>query len=142
MRHSLVFFICVILTFFSCQENPKNTPEYAQMERILALHDEVMPEMGTISGLIGQLEPLFESDSTLVNYGMTVEDLKGANGAMMQWMMDFSEDFTTDEIMGKTMIDAEKQNLLDRYEESANRLKSQMIRAIELGQGLIQKKTP
>ena len=73
---------------------------------------------------------------------MTVEDLKGANGAMMQWMMDFSEDFTTDEIMGKTMIDAEKQNLLDRYEESANGLKSQMIRAIELGQGLIQKKTP
>ena len=142
MRHSLVFFICVTLTFFSCQENPKNTTEYAQMERILALHDEVMPEMGTISGLIGQLEPLFESDSTLVNYGMAVEDLKGANGAMMQWMMDFSEDFTTDEIMGKTMIDAEKQNLLDRYEESANRLKSQMIRAIELGQGLIQKKTP
>jgi hypothetical protein len=71
-----------------------------------------------------------------VQYGSAVEDLKMANGAMMQWMMDFSEDFTTDEIMGKTMIDKEKQNLLDRYEESANRLKLQMLGAIEQGQDL------
>jgi len=136
MRRLLILLISFTFTFFSCQENPKDTSEYAQMERILALHDEVMPEMGTISGLIGQLEPLFTADSTLVQYGSVVEDLKMANGAMMQWMMDFSEDFTTDEIMGKTMIDKEKQNLLDRYEESANRLKLQMLGAIEQGQDL------
>ena len=136
MRHFLILLISFTLTFFSCQENPKDTSEYAQMERILAVHDEVMPEMGTISGLIGQLEPLFTADSTLVQYGSAVEDLKMANGAMMQWMMDFSEDFKTDEIMGKTMIDKEKQNLLDRYEESANRLKLQMLGAIEQGQDL------
>ena len=136
MRRLLILLISFTFTFFSCQENPKDTSEYAQMERILALHDEVMPEMGTISGLIGQLEPLFTADSTLVQYGSAVEDLKMANGAMMQWMMDFSEDFTTDEIMGKTMIDKEKQNLLDRYEESANRLKLQMLGAIEKGQDL------
>ena len=136
MRRLLILLISFTFTFFSCQENPKETSEYAQMERILALHDEVMPEMGTISGLIGQLEPLFTADSTLVQYGSAVEDLKMANGAMMQWMMDFSEDFTTDEIMGKTMIDKEKQNLLDRYEESANRLKLQMLGAIEQGQDL------
>ena len=136
MRRLLILLISFTFTFFSCQENPKDTSEYAQMERILALHDEVMPEMGTISGLIGQLEPLFTADSTLVQYGSAVEDLKMANGAMMQWMMDFSEDFTTDEIMGKTMIDKEKQNLLDRYEESANRLKLQMLGALEQGQNL------
>ena len=138
MRRLLILLISFTFTFFSCQENPKDTSEYAQMERILALHDEVMPEMGTISGLIGQLEPLFTADSTLVQYGSAVEDLKMANGAMMQWMMDFSEDFTTDEIMGKTMIDKEKQNLLDRYEESANRLKLEMLGAIEQGRDLTQ----
>ena len=136
MRRLLILLISFTFTFFSCQENPKDTSEYAQMERILALHDEVMPEMGTISGLMGQLEPIFTADSTLVQYGSAVEDLKMANGAMMQWMMDFSEDFTTDEIMGKTMIDKEKQNLLDRYEESANRLKLQMLGALEQGQNL------
>ncbi len=132
MRLSL-FFLSLLL-FFSCQENPKDSQQYAQMSRILAIHDEVMPEMGTISGLIGQLEPKFLADSTLVNYGAAVEDLKQANGAMMQWMMDFSEEFTTDEIMGKTQIDEQKQELLDRYEDSANRLKDQMLGAIEKAQ--------
>jgi len=136
MRQLSILLVSFTFTFFSCQENPKDTAEYAQLERILAVHDVVMPEMGTISGLIGQLEPLFTADSTLVQYGSAVEDLKMANGAMMQWMMDFSEDFTTDEILGKTMIDKEKQNLLDRYEESANRLKFQMLGAIEQGQDL------
>lgn len=132
MRLSL-FFLSLLL-FFSCQENPKDSQQYAQMSRILAIHDEVMPEMGTISGLIGQLEPKFLADSTLVNYGAAVEDLKQANGAMMQWMMDFSEEFTTDEIMGKTQIDEQKQELLDRYEDSANRLKDRMLGAIEKAQ--------
>lgn len=128
-----VYFLSLLL-FFSCQENPKDSEKYAQMSRILAIHDEVMPEMGTISGLIGQLEPKFLADSTLVNYGAAVEDLKQANGAMMQWMMDFSEEFTTDEIMGKTQIGEQKQELLDRYEDSANRLKDQMLGAIEKAQ--------
>ncbi len=108
------------------------------MSRILAIHDEVMPEMGTISGLIGQLEPKFLADSTLVNYGTSVEELKQANGAMMQWMMDFSEEFTTDEIMGKTHIDGQKQELLDRYEDSANRLKDQMLGAIDRAQEVLK----
>ena len=136
MRFSL-FFLSLLL-FFSCQENPKDSQQYSQMSRILAIHDEVMPEMGTISGLIGQLEPKFLADSTLVNYGASVEELKQANGAMMQWMMDFSEEFTTDEIMGKKQIDEQKQGLLDRYEDSANRLKNQMLGAIEKAQETVK----
>ncbi len=134
MRISLVLFSLVLL--FSCQHNPKESEKYAQMERILAIHDEVMPEMGAISGLINQLEPKFLADSTLVVYGVVVEELKQANGAMMQWMMDFSEDFTTDEIMGKTKIDKTKQTDLDRYEVSAIRLKEQMLGAIEKAKNL------
>lgn len=134
MRISLVLFSLVLL--FSCQHNPKESEKYAQMERILAIHDEVMPEMGAISGLINQLEPKFLADSTLVVYGVVVEELKQANGAMMQWMMDFSEDFTTDEIMGKTKIDETKQTDLDRYEVSAIRLKEQMLGAIEKAKNL------
>lgn len=134
MRISLVLFSLVLL--FSCQHNPKESEKYAQMERILAIHDEVMPEMGAISGLINQLEPKFLADSTLVVYGLVVEELKQANGAMMQWMMDFSEDFTTDEIMGKTKIDETKQTDLDRYEVSIIRLKEQMLGAIEKAKNL------
>lgn len=135
MRPTLI--LLSVVFFISCQQNPKDSEKYVQMERILAIHDEVMPEMGTISGLISQLEPRFLADSTLVTYGTAVDELKQANGAMMQWMMDFSEEFTTDEIMGKTLIQDEKQALLDRYEASANRLKDQMLGSIEKAQGLL-----
>ena len=108
------------------------------MERILAIHDEVMPEMGTISGLISQIEPMYAADSTKVSFAKATEQLKEANGAMMQWMMDFSEDFTTDEIMGKIEIDQAKQSDLDRYEDSANRLKNQMLSAIKNAENLLK----
>lgn len=135
MRIPLLFLSLALIV--SCQQNPKDSEKYAQMERILAIHDEVMPEMGTISRLIGALEPNFLADSTLVPYAKTIEDLKQANGAMMQWMMDFSEDFTTDEIMGKTQISQEKQAVLDHYEEAANNLKDQMLGAVARAKNLL-----
>jgi hypothetical protein len=136
MRLNLIFLSLAL--FLSCQENPKDSEKYAQMERILAIHDEVMPEMGTISGLISQIEPMYAADSSKVSYAKATEQLKQANGAMMQWMMDFSEDFTTDEIMGKTKIDQAKQADLDRYEDSANRLKNQMHSAINNAENLLK----
>jgi len=136
MRVTLIFLSLAL--FLSCQENPKDSEKYAQMERILAIHDEVMPEMGTISGLISQIEPMYAADSTKVSFAKATEQLKEANGAMMQWMMDFSEDFTTDEIMGKTKIDQAKQSDLDRYEDSANRLKNQMHSAIKNAENLLK----
>lgn len=136
MRLNLIFLSLAL--FLSCQENPKDSEKYAQMERILAIHDEVMPEMGTISGLISQIEPMYAADSSKVSYAKATEQLKQANGAMMQWMMDFSEDFTTDEIMGKTKIDQAKQADLDRYEDSANRLKNQMLSAIKNAENLLK----
>ena len=136
MRITLIFLSLIL--FISCQQNPKDSEKYAQMERILAIHDEVMPEMGTISGLISQIEPMYAADSTRVSFAKATEQLKEANGAMMQWMMDFSEDFTTDEIMGKTKIDQAKQSDLDRYEDSANRLKNQMLSAIKNAENLLK----
>jgi len=136
MRLNLIFLSLAL--FLSCQENPKDSEKYAQMERILAIHDEVMPEMGTISGLISQIEPMYAADSSKVSFAKATQELKQANGAMMQWMMDFSEDFTTDEIMGKTKIDQAKQADLDRYEDSANRLKNQMLSAIKNAENLLK----
>lgn len=132
------FILLSLALFLSCQQNPKDSEKYAQIERILAIHDEVMPEMGTISGLISQIEPIYVADSTKVSFAKATQELKQANGAMMQWMMDFSEDFTTDEIMGKTKIDQDKQSDLDRYEDSANRLKNQMLSAIKNAENLLK----
>jgi isochorismate hydrolase len=131
MRDYVILLLLSACTLFSCNEDPKNTQQYAQMERILNLHDEVMPEMSTISRLISALESATQADSTQVVLGESVEELKEANQAMMQWMMDFSEAFTTAEIMGKELIPQEKQSLLTQYEASATALKQKMLGAIK-----------
>jgi len=131
MRDYVILLLLSACTLFSCNEDPKNTQQYAQMERILNLHDEVMPEMSTISRLISALESATQADSTQVVLGESVEELKEANQAMMQWMIDFSEAFTTAEIMGKELIPQEKQSLLTQYEASATALKQKMLGAIK-----------
>ncbi len=136
MRNYLILGLLSAFTLISCNEDPKNTQQYAQMERILNLHDEVMPEMSTISRLISALESATQADSTQVVLGESVEELKEANQAMMQWMMDFSEAFTTEEIMGKELIPQEKQSLLTQYEASATALKQTMLGAIKRADAL------
>ena len=131
MRDYVILLLLSACTLFSCNEDPKNTQQYAQMERILNLHDEVMPEMSTISRLISALESATQADSTQVVLGESVEELKESNQAMMQWMIDFSEAFTTAEIMGKELIPQEKQSLLTQYEASATALKQKMLGAIK-----------
>lgn len=136
MRNYLILGLLSAFTLISCNEDPKNTQQHAQMERILNLHDEVMPEMSTISRLISALESATQADSTQVVLGESVEELKEANQAMMQWMMDFSEAFTTEEIMGKELIPQEKQSLLTQYEASATALKQTMLGAIKRADAL------
>lgn len=136
MRDYVILLLLSACTLFSCNEDPKNTQQYAQMERILNLHDEVMPEMSTISRLISALESATQADSTQLVLGESVEELKEANQAMMQWMMDFSEAFTTAEIMGKELIPQEKQSLLTQYEASATALKQKMLGAIKRADSL------
>ena len=136
MRNYFILLAISALTLLSCNEDPKNTQQYAQMEQILNLHDEVMPEMSTISRLISALQSGTQADSTRVVLGESVEELKDANQAMMQWMIDFSEAFTTEEIMGKDLIPQEKQSLLTQYEASATALKQKILGAIERADAL------
>ena len=136
MRPFVFTILASVFSIISCQEDPKKTAEYAQMQRILSLHDEVMPEMSTISKQITALESVFEMDSTQMALGESIEELKGANQAMMRWMMDFSEVFSTEEIMGKEMISSDKRSLLEVYESSALALKKKMLGAIERADSL------
>ena len=136
MRPFVFTILASVFSIISCQEDPKKTAEYAQMQRILSLHDEVMPEMSTISKQISVLESVFGMDSTQIALGESIEELKGANQAMMQWMMDFSEGFSTEEIMGKEIISSDKRFLLEDYESSALALKKKMLGAIERADSL------
>ena len=48
--------LIISTTFSSCKEVKKAPEGPTQMEKVMAIHDEVMPKMGTIGKLVGELK--------------------------------------------------------------------------------------
>jgi hypothetical protein len=118
----LVFFVAT-----SCKKEIKETTvENSQMQEVLAIHDEVMPKMGTIGKLITQMdEKIKETDSTeaFVNASLYLKD---SHKEMMDWMKNFGDSFDSDEILkGKSLTD-EKQKLLEEEEAKIKALRDKM----------------
>ncbi|WP_100614026.1 hypothetical protein [Confluentibacter citreus] len=133
----ITMFVLFIAT--SCKnENKESTNEKSQMQEVLAVHDEVMPKMGTIGNLISQIdEKIKETDSTetLVNAN---QDLKDSHKGMMDWMKGFGERFDSDEILkGKPLTD-EKQRFLDEEEAKVKALRDKMNSSIKNAQELLK----
>ena len=68
------------------------------MEGVMAIHDEVMPKMGEISMLIDALKEHADKnpDSPQAN---AMRKLQESHKAMMDWMREFGDAFTSDEII-------------------------------------------
>jgi hypothetical protein len=109
-----VLIATAVLSFAgSCRED--NVPP-TRMEQVMAIHDSVMPEMGTISRLVGRLKPLADSTESGQAYQKAMEELQEAHTAMMDWMKGFGDRFDHEEIMKGKELSPEKQELL-REEE-------------------------
>ena len=111
--------------------------ETTQMEKIVEVHDELMPKMSEISLMITQLEDSMDGTANDSLKVAAVAELKGANESMMEWMMEFSEDYDSEEVMEGKELTPEKKALLDTYEESVMDLKLTMEGAMEQGQALL-----
>ncbi len=118
----------------------ETTEEVTQMEEIVAVHDELMPKMSEISLLITQLEERMDSTQADSIRQVVVMDLKSANEAMMTWMMDFSKDYDSEEVMEGKELTPEKEALLDTYTSSVMELKDKMEGAMERAQALLNQK--
>ena len=53
--------IAIFISFTSCKESKKTETETSKMSEVMAIHDEVMPKMGTLGKLVGQLKPMADS---------------------------------------------------------------------------------
>jgi hypothetical protein len=126
-----VMLVITIASFMgSCGED--NKPP-TRMEQVMAVHDSVMPEMSTISRLVGRLKPLTDSTETGQEYQKAMEDLQEAHTAMMDWMKGFGDRFDHEEIMKGKELSAEKQEWLKEEEvkvkEMADKVKGSIARA-------------
>ena len=124
LRH-LICMIIASLALLSCQN---------EMEAVVAVHDELMPKMTTISRLQEQLSESLPDSIRSEQQQAVIDELEAANDAMMDWMQDFGTAFDFEEINKGKPLTAAKQDSLKKYALSVAALKTQMLKAIENGQ--------
>lgn len=137
----LILVLIVLSVTLSCKKEEKEIKEVTRMERVIAVHDEVMPKMGTIGRLISELEPLVDTTSVGKQYEVAIEDLKEGHNLMMEWMKGFGDRFDSDEIMEGKALTEEKEAWLIEEEEKVNIMKNKINNSITNAELLLKEKS-
>ena len=135
----LFFTILILLTITnSCKKSASQATEMTQMERVIAVHDDVMPKMGKIGQLINALESKTDSMDTGNPYNAAQNDLKEAYAYMMDWMKGFGERFDSDETLEGKMLSNEKKIWLTEEEGKVNLMKKMVLLSINNAETLLK----
>ncbi|NJB36832.1 hypothetical protein [Croceivirga sp. JEA036] len=135
MKRIVLLLIVVIIC--SCQGNKKHEEGNSQMQKVMAIHDEVMPKMGTLGKLVSQLKDKVDTTATGKQYQQAMKDLQKSNSAMMDWMKGFGDRFDSDEILNGKELTPEKQAWLDEEEVKVKALKEQINTSIANAEKLL-----
>lgn len=140
MKKVFSILICTVLFLsFSCKEEKKAPEGSSQMEEVMAIHDEVMPKMGTIGKLVGDLKAKVDTTEMGQKYEVAMKDLQDANTAMMDWMKDFGDRFNHEEILEGKELTEEKQQWLNEEEEKVKEVKEKINSSIARAEALLAK---
>ena len=131
---SLAAFFLVLISFSCKQENRDGTEK---MTQVIAEHDVLMAEMGTLTKLVGELNSKVDSTEPGMKYDSAKKDLQNAHKAMMDWMKGFGDSFDSDEILNGKALSADKQKLLDQEMDKINEVKKLMKSSIENAEDLL-----
>lgn len=133
-----ILFLTLLTTLsYSCKEKKLET---SQMKEVLAIHDEVMPKMGTIGRLISELDERIAENDTVEQYIAARQGLKDAHKSMMDWMKNFGDRFDGDEIMKGKLLTEEKQLWLDEEDTKVKALRDQINSSIKKAETLLKNK--
>jgi hypothetical protein len=134
----LILLLILPVLLNSCKTNEKNESNSSQMKEVMAIHDEVMPKMGTISKLVATLKPMADSTSTGIEYQKAMQDLQGAYTSMMDWMKGFGDRFDSDEILNGKELTPQKQQWLNEEEEKVKALRDEINSSIASAENLLK----
>ncbi len=143
--------ICLLfsfgLTLTSCANNPKSSEENQastnkeadkySMTGVMAVHDEVMPKMGQISMLIDKLKPFADNDPDSA-YADAMKELQKSYKAMMDWMGNIGEVFTSEEILKGAPLSEDKKARLKLEAERIAEVKELMLKSIDEAKRLLE----
>lgn len=134
-----IYHLILIIGFLattSCKEEKKEQLP-SKMEQVMAIHDEVMPQMSTISKLVAELKPMADSTETGQPYEIAMKDLQDSHKAMMDWMAGIGNRFDSDEIMKGKALTPEKEKWLLEEEVKVKALKEQINSSISQAKELL-----
>ena len=134
-----IVFVLLLAFITSCKQEKKVAEGPTQMETVMEIHDEVMPKMGTLSKLVGELKTKVDTTATGQKHEAAIKDLQAANMSMMDWMKGFGDRFDTDEILEGKELTPQKQKWLDEEEIKVMALKEEIDSSIENAEALIEK---
>ncbi|MEM1259392.1 MAG: hypothetical protein AAGH81_12735 [Bacteroidota bacterium] len=130
--------LCMVFLSFSCKEDKKDgVATTTQMEKVMTIHDEVMPKMGTLAKYTAELKAKVDTTEMGQQYEAAMKDLQNANTSMMDWMMGFGNRFDSDEILNGKELTPQKMEWLNEEEEKVKALREQINSSIEKAEQLL-----
>ncbi|MDO6818355.1 MULTISPECIES: hypothetical protein [Zobellia] len=137
MMKKIALFVAFAFTLltFSCNSKKETT----QMKSVMAIHDEVMPEISKMGKLVGELSSKEDSTEVGLKYKEARKELQAAHKSMMDWMQNFGSRFTADEILNGKELSKEKQIWLNEEEEKVKDLRDQINGSIQNAEELLKK---
>ncbi|MGP1991394.1 hypothetical protein D9V96_005880 [Zobellia laminariae] len=131
--------ILMVLSFAAFAISCNSKTDGTQMKTVMAVHDEVMPEMGKMGKLVGELSSKEDSTAVGLKYKEARMDLQEAHKSMMTWMQNFGTRFTSDEILNGAELSDEKQVWLNEEQVKIEDLREQINGSIKTAEELLKK---
>lgn len=138
MKLRIGFLLVMSLFLINCKSEKKAHNAASKMEEVMRIHDEVMPKMGQLGKLVGELKPMVDSTENGKATEEAVEDLQQAHKAMMDWMTGFGNRFDSEEILNGKELSEQKKQWLEEEEEKVKALREQINRSIEKAEKVLE----
>ena len=136
----LLLLLGALSLVLQCEPNTQNkhsnspSPIDELLEEVMAVHDKVMPEMGTIHRLRKKLKQRLsdgiEDPALKEKIQATIKTLDDADEGMMSWMAAFK--------MPKEDSNAAKLNYLKEQQLQIAKVKEDILNAIEMAKSLVE----
>jgi hypothetical protein len=128
--------LSLLISCHSKTEQP-SAEEQINMNMVMEVHDEAMPQMGALAQLTAQIKAQRDLDTTDIDLAESMKDLQEAHTLMMDWMKGFGAQFTADEIMKGAPLSPEKKVLLSQEYQKVLRVRESMQQSMARARAIL-----
>ncbi len=140
MKRFLVLFTILTIALVSCKDPAKKeSGSDLEMKQVMEVHDAVMPKMGEMGKLVAELKTKEDTTDLGQQYAEARMKLQQAHTSMMEWMQEFGDRFTSDEILNGTELSEEKKQWLKEEDLKIHKVADEINTSIAEAKALLGK---